>query len=539
MMWSFLKEVTKHTTIYGMGGLATKLVGFVLLPLYTHYLTPADYGVLGLLYITMRVLDIVAIQGMTTAVFRAYTFEFKGETEQQREAVCTAYFYSIGSAVLLFGSLSLLSQPFNDIVFKDGDWTYLFRLMFLAGVFRSTQNVPRQIMRAHRRSALYSIIQFCDFVMAAGLNIYFIVFAGKGLAGIVYSEVIREGLLMIVFFFTIRPYLARRFSKQKLKEMLAFGLPKVPGGISFLVLSASDRYFLEHFSTATELGLYSIGYRLAGLLGDFAIQPFLQTWPTMYFPLAKESPDEGKGILGRFMTYFLVVVGFMALGICVFVEPLLRIMADPKFAGAVQVVPLVVLALVFSGVYRVLIVGINIRKKTIFIPMMVGGAAALNVFFNALLIPRWGMMGAAWATVFSYIAMCTAAYIIDHHFFPIQYERGRIVRVVIALASTFAISRVVTPDHLLGQVAAGLSMLLLYPATLGVLGFYTEAELDKLKSFVNRRIGPPKRKRRKHTDETSAGVAVDKADASSAPSGEIEDGEVVLADSGHDPRSPS
>jgi O-antigen/teichoic acid export membrane protein len=531
MMWSFLKEVTKHTTIYGMGGLATKLVGFVLLPLYTHYLTPADYGVLGLLYITMRVLDIMVIQGMTTAVFRAYTFEFKGETEQQREAVCTAYFYSIGSAVLLFGTLSLLSEPFNNIIFKDGDWTHLFQLMFVAGMFRSTQNVPRQIMRAHRRSALYSTIQFCDFLAAASLNIYFIVFAGKGLAGIVYSEVIREGLLMFVFFFTIRPYLARRFSKQKLKDMLAFGLPKVPGGISFLVLSASDRYFLEHFSNPTELGLYSIGYRLAGLLGDFAIQPFLQTWPTMYFPLAKDSPDEGKGILGRFMTYFLVVVGFMALGICVFVEPLLRVMADPKFAGAVRVVPLVVLALVFSGVYRVLIVGINIKKKTIYIPMMVGGAAALNIFFNALLIPRWGMMGAAWATVFSYIAMCTAAYIIDHHFFPIQYERGRIVRVVLALASTFAISRIVTPDHLLGQIAAGLSMLLLYPATLGVLGFYTEAELDKLKSFVNRRIGPPKRK-----PSRAAEPSIDADDTAVNRHGqegtdEILEGEVVLADS--------
>jgi len=487
-MLSFLKEVTKHTTIYGMGGIASKLVGFLLLPLYTHYLTPADYGVLGLLYITMRVLDIMIIQGMTTAVFRAYTFEFKGETEQQREAVCTAYFYSIGSAVILFGVLSVLSGPFNDVIFKEGNWTHLFRLMFLAGIFRATQNVPRQIMRAHKRSAMFSTIQFADFLLAATLNIYFIVFAGKGLAGIVYSEVIREALLMVVFFFTIKPYLARRFSKQKLKDMLAFGLPKVPGGISFLVLSASDRYFLEHYSTATELGLYSIGYRLAGLLGDFAIQPFLQTWPTMYFPLAKDSPDEGKGILGRFMTYFLVVVGFMALGICVFVEPLLRVMADPKFIGAVAVVPLVVLALVFSGVYRVLIVGINIKKKTIYIPMMVGGAAALNIFFNALLIPRWGMIGAAWATVISYIAMCTAAYIIDHHFFPIKYERGRIIRVVLAIGATFFISRIVTPDNLLGQIAAGLSMLLLYPAILGVLGFYTEAELDKLKQLVNRRI---------------------------------------------------
>lgn len=495
-MWNFLKEVTKHTTIYGMGGVATKLVGFVLLPLYTHYLTPADYGVLGLLYITMRILDIVVIQGMTTAVFRAYTFDFRGDPAQQREAINTAYWYSLGSAVVLFGTLSLFAGTLNDIVFKDGNWTHLFRLMFLAGLFRSTQNVSRQIMRAHRRSATYATIQFCDFFSAALLNVYFIVYAKQGLAGIVYSEVIREAALMFVFHFTLYRQLGFQFSKPKLVDMLAFGLPKVPAGLSLLVLSASDRYFLEHYSTATELGLYSMGYRLGGLLSDFAIQPFMQTWPTMYFPLAKESKDEGREILGRFMTYFLVVVGFMALAICVFVEPLLRIMADEKFHEAGRVVPLIVLALVFSGVYRVLIVGINIKRKTIFIPMMVGGAALLNVFFNALLIPHYGMMGAAVATVLSYIAMCTAAYIIDHHYFPIRYEVGRILRVAAALTLTFVTALKVTPEALVGQIAAGFAMLLLFPALLGALGFYTEAEVEKLRDVMNRRVGLRPRRQR-------------------------------------------
>jgi O-antigen/teichoic acid export membrane protein len=493
-MWNFLKDVTKQTSIYGMGGVATKLIGFVLLPLYTHYLTPADYGVLGLLYITMRILDIIVIQGMTTSVFRAYTFDFKGDPPQQREAVNTAFWYSLGSAILMFGFLYLLAGVMNDIVFKDGDWTHLFQLMFLAGLFRASQNVARQIMRAHRQSLLYSTIQLCDFMSAALLNVYFIVYAKQGLAGIVYSEVIREAALMIVFLFVLRKHLALKFSKPMLKEMLAFGLPKVPAGLSMLVLSASDRYFLEHYSTATQLGLYSMGYRLAGLLSDFAIQPFMQTWPTFYFPLAKDSKDEGKAVLGRFMTYFLVVVGFMGLAICVFVKPLLRLMADESFHGAAQVVPLVVLALVFSGVYRVLIVGVNIKKKTIFIPMMVGGAALLNVFFNALLIPRFGMMGAAVATVLSYVAMCTAGYIIDHHYFPIQYETGRIVRVVVALVLTYVTSLKVTPDDLIGQIAAGCAMLLLFPALLGALGFYHDAEIAKLQALMNHRISLRRRK---------------------------------------------
>jgi O-antigen/teichoic acid export membrane protein len=487
-MLAFLKEVTKHTSIYGMGGMATKVIGFFLLPLYTHYLTPADYGVLGLLYITMRVLDIVVIQGMTTSIFRAYSFDYRGDPKNQAEAVRTAYYYSVGSALLLFGFLSMFAGPLNDLVFKAGEWTHLFRLMFLAGIFRATQNIPRQIMRAHRKSTQYSLIQLGDFVSAALLNVYFIVYAKQGLAGIVYSEVIREGALMIVFFFPIRSYLAKSFSKSKLWEMLCFGLPKVPGGLSFLVLSASDRYFLEHYSTATELGLYSVGYRLATLLSDFAIQPFMQTWPSMYFPLAKDSKDEGKEVLGRFLTYFMVVVGFMALGICVFVKPLLHVMADPQFHGAERVVPLVVLALLFSGLYRVITVGVNIKKKNYWLPIMVASAAVINIVFNALLIPKWGMMGAAWATVIAYAVMCLASYIVDEYYFPIRYEWGRVLRVAVAVGMTYATSVFVTPDHFVGQLAAGCAMLLLYPALLGVLGFYNAAELKTLRRLANQEI---------------------------------------------------
>ena len=484
-MWRFLKEVTKHTSIYGMGGMATKVIGFFLLPLYTHYLTPADYGVLGLLYITMRVLDIVIIQGLTTSIFRAYSFDYKGDPDNQADAVCTAYYYSMVSALVFFGFLSMFAGPLNDLVFRDANWTHLFQMMFLAGVFRATQNIPRQLMRAHRQSVAYSAIQFGDMVVAAALNIFFIVVMKQGLAGIVYSEVIREGMLMIVFFFPVRRYIAKRFSRDKLRDMLAFGLPKVPGGLSFLVLSAADRYFLEHYSNSTELGLYSVGYRLAALLSDFAIGPFIQTWPSMYFPLAKDSKDEGKEILGRFLTYFMIVVGFMALAICVFVKPLLRVMADPKFQGAEKVVPLVVVALVFSGVYRVITVGVNIKKKNIWLPIMVAFAAVVNIIFNFLLIPRWGMMGAAWATVIAYAVMCLASYIVDEYYFPIRYEWGRILKIVGAMGVTYATSVLTTPEALSGQIACGVAMLLLYPALLGAFGFYNEAELATLRRLAN------------------------------------------------------
>ncbi len=432
-MWRFLKEVTKHTSIYGMGGMATKVIGFFLLPLYTHYLTPADYGVLGLLYITMRVLDIVVIQGLTTSIFRAYSFDYKGDPANQADAVCTAYYYSIGSALVFFGvSRRCFAGPLNDLVFKDANWTHLFRMMFLAGIFRATQNIPRQIMRAHRKSVAYSAIQLVDMVAAALLNIWFIVGdeAGPRRDRLQRGHPRRRADDRVLLPGAALSG-ASASRKAKLHDMLAFGLPKIPGGLSFLMLSASDRYFLEHYSTPTELGLYSVGYRLATLLSDFAIQPFIQTWPTMYFPLAqgfartRARPSWGassptsvvrSGSWGsrsassssRSCTSWRTQVPAARTGRA----------AGGRGAGLLRAVPR------HHGRRE------HQEEEHTGCRSWWRARPSINIIFNFLLIPRWGMMGAAWATVIAYVCMCTASYIVDEYYFPIRYEWGRILRIV-------------------------------------------------------------------------------------------------------------
>ena len=159
--------------------------------------------------------------------------------------------------------------------------------------------------------------------------------------------------------------------------------------------------------------------------------------------------------------------------------PAVDVLADSN------VVFLVVVALVFSGVYRVITVGVNIKKKNIWLPIMVAFAAVVNIIFNFLLIPRWGMMGAAWATVIAYAVMCLASYIVDEYYFPIRYEWGRILKIVGAMGVTYATSVLTTPEALSGQIACGVAMLLLYPALLGAFGFYNEAELATLRRLAN------------------------------------------------------
>ncbi len=150
--------------------------------------------------------------------------------------------------------------------------------------------------------------------------------------------------------------------------------------------------------------------------------------------------------------------------------------------------PLLLLAVLLSGAYRFLLLGPQARKRAAGFSRLVGGAAVLNLFLNAVLVPAHSMMGAATATAVSHGALVLGAWWIDRRHFRIRCEPGRLLRVATALGITFLVWRLVVPENLLGQIAAGCAVLLFYPALLGLVGFYTLEELEKLRELFNSRV---------------------------------------------------
>jgi len=193
-------------------------------------------------------------------------------------------------------------------------------------------------------------------------------------------------------------------------------------------------------------------------------------------------------MLGRLFTYFVALAGGAALALCAFAKPFLHLMAPPRFVEAAGVVPLLALAGLLSGMHRFLLLGAQTQGNSPWIPRLLQGAAVLGLACNAFLIPRYGMQGAAAATALSQAALWAGACWFDRRRFGIRIEYGRVVRVVAALGIAFAAWRWVTPEQVLGQLASGWAVLLLYPALLGVLGFYTVVEIEKLRDLLNHRV---------------------------------------------------
>ena len=396
--------------------------------------------------------------------------------------VSTSYLYLLSSAFIFLGIATLFSRQINNLLFQSKDYTLLVRLTFITGFFNVLSTIPFQLFRAKLQSVKFSLVSILRFLLNVSFNIYFILKLKMGLSGVVYGNLFTAILISILTFFLIYKNLSLKFSFSKLKSMLSYGFPLVPGGLSIWVLSVANRYFLERLSTTTELGLYSLGSRFSGILELLIIQPFLTTWPSIYFPLAKE--ENAPPTFSRLTTYFLLIGSFCSLGIIAISNPVLKIMAGQKFWGAYKVIPLLVFSVLLYGLFSLLNIGIFIQKKTKYNPLIIGIAAIFNLLLNYFLIPPYGMLGAAYATFFSYLLMDLLAYIINVRVYPVPYEWIRILKIVSVTVLFLFILNQIQVNSWQRELLYKVLILLFFPLVLWGTGFFTSSELKRAKDFI-------------------------------------------------------
>jgi len=265
-----------------------------------------------------------------------------------------------------------------------------------------------------------------------------------------------------------------KFSFKEAKELLSFGLPIIPAGIASLILSLSDRYFLKHYSTLAQVGLYSLGYRFGEFILFFA-WAFQTAWPQFLFSNEK-SPD-AKTLYSKVTTYLLFVIVWVCLGVSMLAEEVIKIMAAPGFWEAYKVVPWIALSQVFLGLNLIGAVGINLKKKTGWLPLTYWIAAAVNLTLNYLFIPTYGMMGAAWATLAAYIIQFSLSFLISMKYYAIPYEYSRILKIAVIGLALYLVSCLVNFDSFVISAIFKIFLLLMYPLLLFVSGFFVQKEL--------------------------------------------------------------
>ncbi|UCH33332.1 MAG: polysaccharide biosynthesis C-terminal domain-containing protein, partial [Armatimonadota bacterium] len=201
-------------------------------------------------------------------------------------------------------------------------------------------------------------------------------------------------------------------------------------------------------------------------------------WGAAMFAVAKR--DDARDIYGKVCTYFFCVATFFALGVSVLIKDALKIIATPQFLAAHRVVPIVMVGLLFLAAANFFETGIHLARRTVFRALAVGSAAGLTLLLNWLLVPRFGMMGAAWATLLSFAALAAVSYILGQRLYRITYEVSRLAKLTGVAAFLYWASTWVHVASTAGSIGVRCALVLLYPALLYVLGFYRHEELAKV-----------------------------------------------------------
>lgn len=421
------RTLVTHSTVYVLGGTLQKALGFLLIPLYTRFIPPAEYGIVGMATAIEGVLTAVLGFGLHGSLSRYY-FDLEASPDRLRRFITTHVVFlaaAAGCATLLLDRagadlwprLTSGSVPFTPYI-RIVLWTSLAGIVF---------QVPLTLFVVQRRAKAFLVAQLANFLLTIGVTIVLVVGWQWGALGQLLGRLVATGAMAVVVGLLVaREWFAPRLSRVDLALGLAYGLPLIPHMVLGWVMNLADRLLLDRFGVPLdEIGRYTLGYQV-GWAMSVLVASINMAWTPYYFNLMKvgSRPEQRVAQIGAL--YTALVGGLCLIGV-LFGDALLGILAPPQFHAAARFVPLVLFAYLLNGYYFFAVTPLFHDKKTAWISAATTLAAVTNVALNVSLIPRLGALGAAWATVGSYAAILAVVYALSHRRQPIPYPRRAIV----------------------------------------------------------------------------------------------------------------
>jgi O-antigen/teichoic acid export membrane protein len=433
-----IKRLTKHSAVYGVGHIVSRSVGFLLLPIHTNCIGPAQYGVANLLFATLAILNVVFSYGMDVAFLR---FFILGGNETEKRRVFSTAHWTIFTTGIAFSAV-MLAFPgfFSTLVFQSANHARLIRLAAGICLADALRLLPFLALRGEEKSVQFVILNSLNIVATVALNVLFVVKLRRGVEGIFVANLLGSVITLATVLPIFRKWLRFSFSTADLRELLKFGIPYVPSGMAVAVMEQISRFFIARKLGVAATGIFSASYKL-GIFMSLIVAAFRFAWHPFFLSSSKE-PGAPR-VFARVLTYFTAVTAFFLLAVSLLLPEIASLhvgrvgLIGREYLSGLTIVPAVLLAYVLYGWYANFIVGVYLKKKTVWLPFITGSGLVAAVVANLLLIPPLGIAGAAWATCIGYGVMAAAMYVSEQRLYPIPYEFGRLAKLAAVTALVF------------------------------------------------------------------------------------------------------
>jgi O-antigen/teichoic acid export membrane protein len=415
------RSVVKAASIYALGTAMGRLVNFALLPLYTSYLTPADYGLITMLTLTSEVVNIVITVGTTTGIARFYLTST--DETYRRRLVSIALLTQLGLALLGMLVFMALANPIQSSLLNGLGSPTLVRLAALNYLLTLLPQVPEVYLQINERPRAVASLVLSRVALQLGLNVLFVAVLQLGPLGILLSTTIAFSVTGVPAAIWLLKQTGVHYARSIVGELRRFGFPFQISAVATFILSFGDRFFLEHYHDMAAVGLYGFAYQFGFALMALTSVPYNKAWSVRRYQLVDDPKGQRDRQYGRGFLILTSIVVIVATAMTTLSEPIVRTMArNEAFYPAARLIPIIVAAYVFASWRDVVYFGIGVSKRTWFAAVETWLSAALMLALYWSLIPTWGPAGAAMATLIGLAFRFVLVLAISQRLWPVDYR---------------------------------------------------------------------------------------------------------------------
>lgn len=472
-MFKDIKRLTLETIVYGISNVLTRLINFFLVPLYTHYLSPDDYGRVSSTFSLIAFLNIFYVLGLGQGYMR-----FKSDENLSRTF----------SFVMLWGFiLSVFIMFFRDFFATiSGIESFNTRLILYA-VFivylDSIVSIPFTDLRMEHKPLSFVVIKSFSIVLNVFLNFIFLKYASMGIDGVFWAA-IASSFSQVVLLNNYFKYFSFSINFSSMRDIFSYSLPYVPSSLSSVSIQLLDRPIMMHLLNPYMVGIYQANFRL-GIFMNMIVSMFDFAWRP--FVIENMNKENAKDIFRKVFLYFSFFMIYIFLVLSIFIEDLVKIpigsnyLINPNYWSGIGIVPIVMLGYIFMGFYIFFMIGSIITKKTVYSMKANLFASSLSIILNFILIPLYGIYGAAYSFLISNIFLATYMYLINENkLFKIDYDIKRaLIQLFVSIFLIYFLRRVYFTQCYVIQIK--LFILLLYPFIFALFGYFEKDDIERIR----------------------------------------------------------
>lgn len=481
-MFDKIKNVAKQSFIYGIGNVLNKLLGFVLIPIYMKYIPIGAFGNLVYLEVIIGFLSVLIGFGIGPAHQRFFY------TEHEKNTYST-YLFNIFFGGLLLAITALLptlvfARELSSFLFQDNQNTAIFTIGMWIVLVEAIYAIPLYVLQYEGKPVNHLLLNIIKLLLSFSFSYILVVWAQWGIKGMFLARLIGGAATLIIStLFIILPRCKIAFDISAITKSVKFGFPYVISNIGFTLFTISDRILLNWLSTEEQVGKYGFGFRIANFINLI----FIQTIGQGYFPsvMSNEKQRDNKRYYRKMLTYYVFLMAILILAFLFTYKEALQILGKNKdYWDGLQVVPILSLGFLVGGMNYFVGVGLFLSNKTRYYLIPSFAALFVNIAINFILIPAYGMIGAALSVFIAQVIYSSTLAYLSGKFFKINFEWGKVILICSIAILIYAISQLLNSYSAWIAFPIRLFLLALFPLLLYKLNFFEPIEIQRLKQTV-------------------------------------------------------